>query len=973
LIVRSSGGNALPRNAQWMKPAYLIFALSLALAPAAYAKTTTAATAPAPAPAAAPVAAKTPWLYEGSDIPVDTTWTFGTLPNGLRYAVKRNDVPAGQVSIRVRIDAGALYEEDKEQGYAHLLEHLSFRGSEYVADGESKRIWQRLGVSFGSDSNAQTTPTQTVYKLDLPASTPATIGESMKMLSGMMRAPNITQVALDAERAIVLAELRESDSAQLRLEDKTRAHFFQGQKLARRGTIGTPQTLRSADIAGLRAFHQRWYRPGNTTVVISGDADPVALADFVRQNFGNWKVEGARTPQPDFGQPTKTGIKAAAVADPALPLSATIAYTRPWTQVNDTIVYNEQLMIDGLAQRIINRRLEYLARDGASFTLAQIGQQDVSRTADMTIVNVKPLADDWEKAVREVRAVIADAQQSPPVQADIERELAIFADEFRTRVDSYRFEAGSKQAEDMVRAVDIRETVAAPQTVVSVFDGMRAKFTPERVFAATKALFEADASYILLSGPNVPAGVETKLATVLTAPVVGNVKARLAATQLGFDALPALGVPGKLVSAEKDPNFDIEKIVFSNGARAILSPNKAEEGQVRVLVRFGRGYQAVTSKSGGLLWSGPMVLPDNGIGTLTRSQIDQMINGRRIELSFNVDNDAFEFSSTTRPADLLDQLKLIAAKLDHPGWQSAAVERAKAFAISEYDGFAMSSLAVMQRDLQYLLSGRDARWKIQPPAAVKTLTPAQFRQFWEPLLASGPVEILIFGDFDRDAALRAIEQTIAAKKPRRAATVPAGANQFTFPPSAATPLKLTHKGPTDQAATIIAWPTGGGLETISEGRELEIVAALFRDRLFEKFRSQQAASYSPDSISNWPDEFANGGFVMAYSQVQPKDRERFFAFAREVAADLATKPVSADELQRAVEPAKQYVERSMSGNLFWMSQMEGASFAPQRLTALQRLYQDYAKVTPARIMELAKRYFRADREWTMVIEPEGMR
>jgi zinc protease len=322
---------------------------------------------------------------------------------------------------------------------------------------------------------------------------------------------------------------------------------------------------------------------------------------------------------------------------------------------------------------------------------------------------------------------------------------------------------------------------------------------------------------------------------------------------------------------------------------------------------------------------------------------------------------------------LADQLKLIAAKLEHPGWQPAAVERAKAFAVSEYDGFAMSSLAVMQRDLQYLLSGRDARWKVQPPAAVKTLTPAQFRQFWEPLLASGPVEILLFGDFDRDAAVRAIEGTIGAMQPRRAAAVPAGADRFTFPAHTALPLKLAHKGPTDQAATIIAWPTGGGLESISEGRELEIVSALFRDRLFEKFRSQQAASYSPDSISNWPEEFANGGYLMAYSQVQPKDRERFFAFAREVAADLAAKPVSADELQRAVEPAKQYVERAMSGNIFWMNQIEGESYSPPRFSDPNRLYDDYARVTPQRIMELAKRYFRTDREWTMVIEPEGMR
>ena len=131
------------------KFSYALALAALLLPPATYAQTAPAAIAPAKTTAA-------PWLYEGSDVPVDDTWTFGVLPNGLRYAVKKNDVPAGQVSIRVRIDAGALHENNDEQGFAHLIEHLSFRGSTFVPDGEAKRIWQRFGVTFVSDSNAHT-------------------------------------------------------------------------------------------------------------------------------------------------------------------------------------------------------------------------------------------------------------------------------------------------------------------------------------------------------------------------------------------------------------------------------------------------------------------------------------------------------------------------------------------------------------------------------------------------------------------------------------------------------------------------------------------------------------------------------------------------------------------------------------------------------------------------------------------------
>jgi zinc protease len=108
------------------------------------------------------------WFYKGSDIPPDPAWTFGTLPNGVRYAVRRNALPEGQVSVRVRIAAGSLHEEDHERGWAHFIEHMAFRGTRAFGDGDGRRIWQTLGANFGSDTNATTSATQTVYQLDLP-------------------------------------------------------------------------------------------------------------------------------------------------------------------------------------------------------------------------------------------------------------------------------------------------------------------------------------------------------------------------------------------------------------------------------------------------------------------------------------------------------------------------------------------------------------------------------------------------------------------------------------------------------------------------------------------------------------------------------------------------------------------------------------------------------------------------------------
>jgi zinc protease len=933
---------------------------------------------PKPA-AAAPVAVATikptptPWLYENSDIPVDTSWTFGTLENGLRYAVKKNDVPAGQVAIRVRIDAGALYEEDNERGFAHLIEHLSFRGSTFVPDGEAKRIWQRFGVSFGSDSNAQTTATQTNYILDLPNATPAALDESVKILSGMMRAPRITEAALKAEQAIVLAEMREGGGAQARFSDHQREHFFQGQRLAQRPTIGTAETLQAATAPALSAFHSRWYRPENTVVVMAGDIDPAKLVALIKANFSDWKGQGPLVRAPDFGSPNKTEKATRVVTEPTMPLLAQIGYIRPWKKVDDTIVYNQQLLADQLALNMINRRLEEAARNGASFLRASVSQDKISRTGDAVLIAITPAGNKWQAAIADVRAVIADATTTPPSLADINREKKLFADLLRTLKNSYPFEAASKQANDIVQAVDIRETVATPDTVVSVFDGMQGRVTPEWMLESTKKLFGGAEPRILLSLPKNEVEAEKKLAEALAAPVVANGKLRLAESEIGFDALPKFGTAGKVASTRTIPKLDVEQLKFANGVRAQFYANKAENDQVRILVRFGKGYQSVSPVAPSLLWAGEYVLSENGIGNLRLNQIEQMINGRRIDLSFGIDSDAFQFSAVTRPEDLADQLKLIAAKIEFPGWDPLPVERMKAEAIAGYEGYKMSAMTMVQRDLDYLLTSRDPRWKSPNPTEISKLTAKSFENYWKPLMASGSIEVSIFGDFDRTAAVTALEQTFGAMAPRKDAVSAPTALTKKFPAPVSVPMSLTHKGPSDQAAALIAWPTGGGLAKVTESRELEVLATIFRDRLFEKFRAEQAASYSPDMTSSWPLDFPSGGYLMAYAQVKPEDVNRFYAFANEVAQDLMVKPIEADELKRAIEPIKQSIERAASGNSFWLSQLKGASYDPERITALSHLYSDFTEVTPQRLQALAKQYFVTAKAWKLVAQPEKVK
>lgn len=915
-------------------------------------------------------AADVPWLYENSDVPVDTSWTFGRLRNGIRYAVKQNGVPAGQVSIRIRIDAGSLHEAENELGYAHLMEHLSFRGSVYVPDGESKRIWQRFGVTFGHDSNAQTTPTQTVYKLDLPGATPERLDESMKILAGMMRSPNISADAVTAESQIVQAELRESDGPQRTLADKSRETFFQGQLLATRSPIGTVESLRAASVERLQAFHKRWYRPENVVIVIAGDVDPERLEKLVNKHFTGWKGSGPVVPQPDFGHPDAAAPAAGLLIEPTLPLAVSMAILRPWRQKADTIVYNEQLMIDALARQIVNRRLESRARFGASFLQAQIDQDDVARSADVTFVTVVPRGNDWQKALDEVRAVIADAKNAPPSEGDIAREVTEFANAFRIAKDSYGFEAAAKQADNIVSAVDIRETVATPEVALNVFTAMRAKFTPAALLASMRKQLTGDATRVLLNSNVAIAGGEQAVAAALARPVTADGAARLAEGSLGIEALPDLGPAGSIARRIPVPELDMTMVELTNGMRAILYANNAESGKIKVTVRFGKGYQAFSpDQRGSLAWTAGLGLMQTGVGDLDQESLDRLATGRRLGFAFDIEDSAFELSADTRPEDLELQLKLFAAKLARPRWDKAPIERMKALLSSSYDSYEMSASTVLQRDLNFLLRGGDPRWKVPAPKEVEALSPDRFRKLWEPLLASGPVEIMLFGDFDVAVAEKALASTFGALPAREPAHAAPDALSLRFPEASETQVRRTHRGPADQAAAVVAWPTGGGGD-IRTSRQLDILREIFQDRLFEGFRTLDAASYSPYVVSDWPEEFPAGGYFAAISQVQPANVDLFVAKAKEIAADLAAKPVTADELARALKPMEALILRASSGNTFWLINLKGATRNPAKFRQLATTLSDYKSITAADMQRLAKQYLVPEKAWTMAVMPQ---
>lgn len=921
---------------------------------------------------------ETPWIYRGSDVPQDREWLFGEMPNGLRYAVRRNGVPPGQVSIRVRIDAGSLHERDSERGYAHLLEHLLFRQSRYLGPAQAIPTWQRLGATFGSDTNAETSPTGTTYKLDIPGITQVKLDESFKLLSGMIRAPVLSTRNVRAEVPIVLAEKREGGGASERVGDKTRETLFAGQLLSTRSPIGTEATLLAARSKSVKAFYDRWYRPENTVISVVGDVDPATLALAVEKWFGDWRGKGPLVPAPSFGDPAAPAGadpvnpvgEATVLVEPDLPRNFTYAILRPWRQVDDTIAYNQGVLRDTLAQALINRRLEARARAGGSYLYAQVQQDKVSRSADATFVTIAPLTPDWKGAVADVRGVIADAIARPPSKEEIDREIAEQQQVFESSVAERGVLAGARLADDIAGAVDIREAVAAPETVLMVFNGMKDTITPQQILESTRRIFAGSvirAAYVTPASGE--AGADDVRAALL-APAKADGSARLSTKPISFADQPALGKPGAIVLDAPLGVLDIARVDFANGVKVLLWPNDAEPGRVSVKVRFGGGYRAIKEGEAVNVELGKIALVGSGLGKLGQEELDRISTGRKMGFEFGIGDGAFTFYAQTRKEDLADQLYLFAAKLGMPRWDANPVLRARAAGLLAYESYATSPAGVLGHELDSRERGGDPRYASPTRAELEAATPASFRKTWEPLLRQGPVEVLVFGDFDRAEALQALGRTFGALPPRTPLPPALAART----PGHGTPGEtqvLHHRGDASQAAAVVEWPSGGGASALRESRQLEILVQLFNNRLLDAMREKAGASYAPVVRSNWPTDLAGGGRITALAQVQPKDVPIFFREAQRIAADLAATPASADELARVTEPLRQYISRASTGNLFWLYQLEGATTEPRIVPYLRSLLADYSRTTPQAMQALAAKYFGKAQPWQLAVIPEG--
>ncbi|MFT3787646.1 MAG: pitrilysin family protein [Tepidisphaeraceae bacterium] len=246
-----------------------------------------------------------------------------TLDNGLRviYAPMTN---APVVHVRVIYHVGSRDEAPDRQGFAHMFEHMMFRGSAHVASEQH----MKLVNSFGGVCNAFTSYDQTTYHDTIPTNHLET---ALYLEADRMASFKVSGPVFETERNVVAEEwrLRYANQPYGPMNRDTFATAFKTHNY-KWPTIGDMDHLRAANIQELQDFHDKYYIPNNACLIIAGQFDMAQAKQYVHKYFG-WMPKGEEFTRATQQEPEQTdGPRVKIVHRPQVPVvRVTLAWKSP--------------------------------------------------------------------------------------------------------------------------------------------------------------------------------------------------------------------------------------------------------------------------------------------------------------------------------------------------------------------------------------------------------------------------------------------------------------------------------------------------------------------------------------------------------------------------------------------------------------------------------------------------------------------
>ena len=267
------------------------------------------------------------------------------LPNGLTVLVQE-DRTAPVVAIVTYVKAGYFDETDDENGIAHALEHMFFKGTKTRGVGDIAKETK----SSGGYLNAHTIYDNTTYYTVLPSSG---FAKGLEIQADAYANSILDARELAKEMEVIIQEAKRKSDSPSAVATETLYELLHDAHRMRRWRIGREPGLRAFTHEKMNRFYRNFYRPGNTILSISGDIDPADALRRVTELYGALEAgDPVRSPGPS--EPDRDGFRYRELSGDIAQSQLVLGWRTPGTLDPDTAVLDvaASILATGRASRL---------------------------------------------------------------------------------------------------------------------------------------------------------------------------------------------------------------------------------------------------------------------------------------------------------------------------------------------------------------------------------------------------------------------------------------------------------------------------------------------------------------------------------------------------------------------------------------------------------------------------------------------
>jgi zinc protease len=416
--------------------------------------------------------------------PPKLDFTTHTLANGLQVILLENhSVPV--IDLQIWYHVGGKDEKPGHTGFAHMFEHLMFKGSAHVGPDEHSRIIEAMG---GYD-NAETEDDTTNFFETFPSNY---LERVLWLEADRMGSLNVSEANFISERQVVEEErrMRVDNQPYGSIEEDLRSAAFTVHGY-HHTPIGSIADLDKATVQDVRDFFNTYYKPNNATLVIVGDFNSDQALEWTKKYFEGIPASAGPIPRPNIVEPPQTEERVVDKTYTNTPLPAVvIGYKIPARYTPDA--YPLDLAANILAGGESSRLYQSLVyKDQIAVQSAGFGNfsEDPNLFWAYAIMNPGHSAADGEKAVEAVLDGMKDKpMDSTELQKAKNQEISGFV-------------LGRDTDDDKAVALESAAVIGKDPNLVNTELERYLTVTPEEIQRVAKEYFVSQRATVLIVKP----------------------------------------------------------------------------------------------------------------------------------------------------------------------------------------------------------------------------------------------------------------------------------------------------------------------------------------------------------------------------------------------------------------------------------------------------------------------------------------